>query len=194
MSKLAFIDVETSGLDAFKNGIIQLALLVEINGDVTMEKEWKIRPITDDQISKEALKVHGYSHDDLISFPPAIEVKAEIMSYLDKYVNKFDKQDKFYFLGYNAGFDCDFFRAWFTKLGDKYFGSYFVHPPIDVMAVLALSDMDMWLTLPNRKLDTVYKHYCPNLYNYRNFANAAHDALVDIWATRDLWKIATGEL
>lgn len=190
MSKLAFVDVETTGLDARRNGIIQIALLIEIDGEVELEMEWKVQQIEGDEINEQALEIHGYSRKDLVSFPAAHKVKRDLMSRLDQFVDKYNKRDKFFFIGYNSGFDCDFMRAWFTKLGDKYFSSYFVHPPMDVAAFVAAQDMPGWLTLQDRKLDSVYRHYCPDLYRQRGFADAAHDALVDIRATHDLWKLA----
>ena len=41
-------------------------------------------------------------------------------------LEKFDKKDKFFLVGYNnASFDNQFFRAFFVQNNDMYFGSYF---------------------------------------------------------------------
>lgn len=51
---------------------------------------------------------------------------------LAKYVDKFDKKDKFHLVGYNnAGFDNSFLRAFFVQNGDNYFGSFFWADSID---------------------------------------------------------------
>ncbi len=44
-------------------------------------------------------------------------------------------------MAYNARFDAYHVRAWFDKNGDKFFGSWFFHPPIDVMRLAAVHVM-----------------------------------------------------
>lgn len=184
MPKHAFIDVETTGTDHKVHGMVQLACILEIDNEVVLRREWKIRPFSNDQVDPQALKIHGLSEEAIREFPNPSIVKTDIDYELSKYVNRFDKQDKFFFIGYNSFFDNNFCRAWYLKCRDKYFGSYFAFPPIDVAGALAMKDPDLWLTLPDRKLVTVYKHFLPDEQPLQ-----AHDALADIEATYKLWKL-----
>lgn len=90
------------------------------------------------------------------------------------------KRDKLTWLGYNAAFDADMMRAWFEKAGDKYFGSWFWWPPIDVMGLAAHHLRDRRHTMMNFRLATVAREL--------GIAPPAdlHDAAADIDLT---WRI-----
>ena len=45
MNKIFYFDTETTGLDPKRHDIIQLAYIVEINGEVKEEGEFKLQPI-----------------------------------------------------------------------------------------------------------------------------------------------------
>lgn len=61
-----------------------------------------------------------------------------IIKMIAKYVDRFNKKDKFFLLGYNnCSFDNAFFRAFFVQNMDNYFGSYFWSSPIDAMVLAA---------------------------------------------------------
>lgn len=181
--KIAYIDVETTGTDARRNDIIQLAMILEIDGNVVHEEDIKMAPQPGAAISPEALKIHGMSAEEIGQFPTARSQHGRICKTLSRFVNKYDKTDKFWFVGYNAGFDYQFARSMFDKCGDKYFGSFFIYPPIDVAQVIAINNMQAWLALKDRKLATVVKEFLPD-YGEVNF----HDALEDIRVTRALWR------
>lgn len=185
MIKRAFIDVETTGLSSYKNGIIQLAMILMLDNDIVYEGEFKIQPFKTDQIDQKALDVHGYQKDDILQFPDPKEVKRNIDYELRKHVDPFNKNDKFFFIGYNAKFDMDFCRSFFAKCGDKFFGSMFLIPPIDVMQSLADYDPYRWLWMSDRKLISAVKEYLPELVDSFD----AHDALADIKMTYYLWHL-----
>jgi DNA polymerase III subunit epsilon len=109
----------------------------------------------------------------------------EIRKLLGKYVNKYDKQDKFVLGGYNVGFDMDMMRVSFEKAGDNYFGSWFFWPVIDVRVMVAEQILEIGLRLPNYKLETVCEYF--------NIPIDAHNALSDIRATRQLYYFLKGE-
>ena len=69
MSKVIYFDTETTGLDPVKNDIIQLACIIEIDNQVVDEFEFKIKPFDFQNISQEALDVHGYTLEMLREFP-----------------------------------------------------------------------------------------------------------------------------
>ena len=68
------------------------------------------------------LTIEELLHDK--KFVEPIKVYKSIVNIFSKYIDKFDKKDKFHFIGYNSqAFDFPFLRYWFKKCGDIYFGS-----------------------------------------------------------------------
>lgn len=180
--KILYFDVETTGLNAVENGIIQLAGIVEIDGKVQEEFNFNIKTFPDDKIEDKALEVHGNTRDDIASFPEPLVVYHKLTAILMKYVYRYKKNktfaDKFYPAGYRVLFDIDFLNEWFVKCGDKYFGSWQNWHSIDALQKLYEMELKGLITLPNYKLDTVCKHFGIEIN--------AHDALSDIRATREL--------
>ena len=178
--KTLWFDVETTGLSAYKNAIIQFACLVDIDGKIEDEKELKIAPLETDEIEDAALKVNGITRVELTQFRTAPEVlNGHILPFFNKWINKFDITDKFAFAGFNVGFDIDFLKQFFWKNKERYFGSYFNGKRVDPLYQLYSLDYQNKLCLPNNKLGTACKHF--------DIEIEAHDALSDIRATRELY-------
>jgi DNA polymerase-3 subunit epsilon len=183
--KILWLDTETTGLDPNRNDIWQLAALVEIDGVIVEEVDLKLAPISSAFIDAEALKMSKHSIDDLMNLPSAQVGMGKFKQVLGKYVNKFDKDDKFVVGGYCVNFDLDFLRSTFAKCGDKYFGSWFFNAFIDVRSFVALLPT-YGMRFDNFKLVTL----CADL----GIQLKAHDALEDIKATRTLMGCVKGLL
>ena len=183
MKKALWFDVETTGLSPYKNDIIQIAGLVEINGEIKEEFEMKCAPQDFTQLDSKALAIHGYSKEMLKEFPAPREIYNKLIRIIEKYISRYDKNDKFTPAGYNVKFDCDFLKNFFEKAGDRYYGSLFNWKLVDPLAKLYMMDYEMKLSLPDYKLSTVCAHF--------NIPLKAHDALADIKATRELYQILT---
>lgn len=180
--KIFYLDLETTGTDPAKHGIIQIAYLVEIDGKEHQRGEFRVRPFDFQSIEPDALEVNGVSVDDLAKYPQPNEVYQRLVNQvLQKYVDKFDKADKFNIAGYNVGFDLQFLKQFFVNNGDNYFGSWFNYDTIDPLPVLRFfQPVNPWIAgLPNKKLATVAKALGIDLDN-------AHDALPDILATKEI--------
>jgi DNA polymerase III epsilon subunit-like protein len=109
------------------------------------------------------------------------------MKLLGKYVNKFDKKDKFFLVGYNnKGFDNDFMRNFFKQQGDNYFGSWFWAGAIDVMVLAADYLQEDMPNMVDFKLRTVAQHLGIKLDESK-----LHDALYDIDITKMVYEIVT---
>lgn len=107
----------------------------------------------------------------------------QLVGILSKYVNKFDKRDKMYLVGYNnAGFDNSFLRALFQQCGDKYFGSWFYPNCMDVYVMVTPFLMGVRNDMENFKLMTVAKTMGIEIDE-----NKLHDATYDIELTRDIF-------
>ena len=180
--KQFWCDVETTGTDPEKHGIWQIAYKIKVK-DIVVAKSIKVKPFDEDVVDAKALAVGNISFDELRTFEEPVEVYKSIISDLSQFVDRFDKKDKFMFFGYNAMFDMDFLRSFFSHNGDKYFGSWFWFPPIDVMVVAANNMIDIRHTLENFKLHTVAK-----ARGVRVKEDRLHDAQYDIELTEEIYK------
>lgn len=183
MTKIIYIDTETTGLNREKCAITQLAGVIRV-GDQEEEFNFFMAPHEGAEISDEALNTQGKTLDEVKAYPDQALQYAHFLTLLGKYVKKFDKQDKFILLGWNIGYDADIVRAWFTRNGDKFFGSWFWTPPIDIMSVAAMALVPVRPSLPNFRLETVYR------FLFQNDGEIEfHDARADIAATRRIARV-----
>lgn len=179
MKKCLWFDVETTGLSAYKNDIIQIAAIVEIDGKVVDQFESKIRPFDPINVEPKALLINGLKLEDIMRYPEPKVVHSNFTKFLRNYIVPYNKEDKFAPAGYNVKFDIDFLMSFFKKAGDTYYGSYFNYKALDPLYILHMMDYQGKINLPNYKLVTVCNHYGINI--------DAHEALSDIKATRELF-------
>lgn len=158
MEKLLFYDLETTGVKYWKNGIHQISGAVVIDGQIKDVFDFKVRPNDNALIEEEALKVGNVTKEQIMAYPTMKEVYSKIITMLSKYVDKFDKKDKFHLIGYNnASFDNQFFRAFFVQNNDVYFGSWFWSDSIDVMIMASFKLRKVRHELVDFKQSTVAK-------------------------------------
>ncbi len=184
--KKFWLDLETTGLNPSRHSIIQIAGIIEIDG---VEKEtfcFQVRPLKGTAVSNKALEVCRTSVAQLKTYPDPTTVKQDLIDMFNKYIDPYDKKDKFIFLGYNAKFDYDFFRAWFDKQNFSYFGSFFWFPPVDVMNLVAYKIMEERPNMINFKLFQVCKYFDIEVNE-----DELHDALYDIELTKQLYERVT---
>jgi DNA polymerase-3 subunit epsilon len=156
--KLLFFDLETTGVNPGKNGIHQISGEIVIDGNVKEQFDFKVQPNPKCIIEQEALDVAGVTKEQILAYPPMIEVYVKLTKMLAQYVDKFNKTDKFFLVGYNnASFDNQFLRGFFLQNGDQYFGSWFWSNSIDVMVLASQYLMNKRAGMENFKLATVAK-------------------------------------
>lgn len=134
--KQIFLDLETTGVDYTKNGIYQIGGIIRYN-DVYKTFEFNCDIFEEDEIDEIAFKDTSVCPDDLKKYPDPYDTFQKLIEVLSLHVDKYDTKDKFTFINFFAGFDYDFLRQWFKSCGDKYFGSWFWHPPIGVESLAA---------------------------------------------------------
>lgn len=188
--KLLFFDLETTGVNPGKNGIHQISGEIVIDGVSKEQFDFHVQPNPKAIIEEDALKVAGVTREQVLAYPPMQQVYSEFVAMLGKYVDKYNKKDKFFLVGYNnAAFDNQFLRGFFLQNGDQYFGSWFWSNTIDVMvlasAYLATRRPDM----ENFKLSTVAKTLGVDVES-----ESLHNALYDINLTKAVFDIVTGGL
>ena len=183
--KLVFFDLETTGVNPGKNGIHQISGTVEIDGVEQEKFDFHVQPNPKAVIEEQALAVGGVTREQIMAYPPMYEVYSQFVAMLGKYVDKFNKKDKFFLVGYNnAAFDNQFLRGFFLQNGDNYFGSWFWANSIDVMVLATAFIGDRRAEMENFKLSTVAKLLGVNVDDA-----SLHDAFYDIYLTQEVYKI-----
>lgn len=200
MKKILWIDTETTGLDAQRHSLIQLAMLMDIDGKVEGEFNLKIQPFPKDiiEISWDSLlfvsdfgtndislPITDAEIDDIRKYISPFDAMTKISQFLDLYISKFDKNDKAWVGGYNVGFDMDTLSSFCKKAGFAFLGSYINWQRLDVLHALYQETYKSGQVYADYKLSTVCELYGIELN--------AHDAMSDIKATRELWyKLEAG--
>lgn len=185
--KLAYLDTETGGPNP-NHALLQISGAIEIDWEIKEKFNFFLRPYPDDpEITKEASDKHGITKEVILNHPEKFEdplsVYNKLIRLLDKYVNKFDKLDKFNLVGFNIiGFDDPVLRRFFERNNNQYYGSYFWYPPIDVMAIYGADWAPYRSRLPNFQLLTVARAAGVNVDESK-----LHDGIYDIKITRELF-------
>lgn len=187
--KVFWFDTETTGLDPVKNAIHEISFIIEIDGEVKEEVSLKNSPPINKMVSQEALAVSGVTLDQIIAYPAQAETYASIKKTLDKYVDRYNKKDKFIQAGFNVKFDIGFLRQMFEDQGNKYFGAYFSSMVIDPFCIQGFIDWqfadswkhDVMFDRPGNRLMELCKAYEIDVD-----MSKAHGSLYDIQKTREL--------
>ena len=182
--RFLWLDTETTGIEVADSAAFELAFILVDGGKVICERCFFLNPLNDTiKYHEEAGKVHGYSEQDIKSFPDEREQTPKIANFLaearELWQEDGSKSEKLVIAGYNVEFDIKHLKALLERNGYK-FEDYFSNIIADVFVQVKRAGMQKALPyLPDRKLKTVAKHLGVNLEN-------AHDALADIKATREV--------
>lgn len=183
-----FLDLETTGTDVKKHSIHQIAGMVEIDGEVVEKFNYKVRPHPKAKIEKEALRVGGVTEEQILKYEPMEVIYKRFIKLLGKYINKYDKKDKAYVVGFNnRGFGDIFLRAWFKQNGDLYYGSWFWADSLDVLVLASQHLIGRRVNMKNFKLKTVATTLGIEVEEER-----LHDAYYDVELARNIYEIVTG--
>jgi DNA polymerase-3 subunit epsilon len=184
--KSCFIDVETTGLNPEQNGIIQISGQIfddEQLMPVSDFFDFRVRTFPGDKVVDSALEANGVTLKEIQGYPMPRIVYGQLLALFGSVVKKFDRTDKMFFIAYNANFDYQFMRSWFSRAGDNFFGSWFWFPPLDVMTLAGIA----------------LRHRRPELSNFKQATVAAalgievdearlHDARYDIELCMEIYK------
>lgn len=186
--KLLFFDLETTGIKYWRNGIHQISGEIVIDGEVKECFNYKVCPHPQSTIDEEALKVCGVTREQILAYPPMRDVYSQFIDLLAKYVDRYNKRDKFFLVGYNnASFDNYFLKAFFVQNGDNYFYSWFWINSIDVMVLASQYLMNRRPDMRDFKQETVARELGITIDPAR-----LHDASYDIQLTKMIYEKLTG--
>ncbi len=184
MKRLIY-DLETTGVLPHKHGIHQISGLIEIDGIVVESFDFKVAPNPKAEIDQEALNVCGVTVEQIRAYRPMNEVYKDLITIFSKYVDKFNKQDKFFLCGFNnAWFDDKFFNGFFKQNEDKHFNSWFWINSMDVMVLASYKLARVRHTMPNFKLSSVAKACGIEVDDSK-----LHDAVYDLYLTKEIERI-----
>ena len=106
---MIILDIETTGLDPLKNGIVSIGAVSFDNPNETFYEECKID--SDDLIEEEALKINGFTKEQITD-----KNKQPQSELINKFYSWLEKQDDRILAGHNIGFfDLNFIKAKVTK-------------------------------------------------------------------------------
>lgn len=180
MNKVFYFDTETTGLDFIKTDIIQLGYIIELDNEIAEKGIIYCQPFNYATIEKGALEVNKTTLEMLKGYQSPEKAYEDIIRILNRYVDKYNKKDKFIPAGYNVNFDIQMLKSFFMKNNNKYFGAYFNYHALDPISLLYMLEFKKILKLENYKLTTACEYFRIKL--------EAHNALNDIEATRELIK------
>jgi len=178
--KLFFADTETTGLDPNIHEVFQFSFIIEVDGHIVEEADIKMRPDRPEEASPEALKVTNKTIKELKTYPDRGEAFKKLIDILGRHVDRYDRADKFLWVGQNPSFDIPFVRAHFRERGDKFFGAWWDNRPADLISLAVALKMRGLISPENFKLGTLCETFGVSL--------KAHDALEDVRATRTVFR------
>lgn len=182
-----FYDTETTGENPNKHSLHQVAGLIEVDEEVVETFNIYSRPHPKAILEPEALEVCKVTEEQLVSYPHMKDAKNKFCQILAKYINKFDKKNKAFLVGFNnRGFDDRFLRMWFTLCDDPYFGSWFWADSRDTLVLASEYLENRRMNMPNFQLHTVAE-----TLGIVVDESKLHDALYDVSLTRQIYRIVT---
>jgi DNA polymerase-3 subunit epsilon len=186
--KLFFFDLETTGIKYWQNGIHQISGEIVIDGKTQENFNYNVCPNPQCKIEEEALQVCNLTKEQVLAYPPMQEVYGRLVKMLSRYVDKYDRTDKFFLVGYNnASFDNYFLKAFFVQNGDNYFYSWFWVNSIDVMVLATQYLAKERHRMKDFKLDTVARHL-----GLASEADKLHNAVYDTQLTKEIYNKICG--
>ena len=158
--RLAFVDLETTGLNPYSDRITEIGVVNVEGGEVT---EWTTLVHPGRQISHRVQTYNGIDEELLANAPPFKEIAAELAGKLSGHL----------FIAHNARFDYGFLRAAFGRVGIEF------NPPVLCSVMLSRK---LYASLVHHDLDSVMKRHGLQ-------TELRHRALPDACLLWQFWRV-----
>lgn len=165
-----FSSIKTTGTIPWKNGITEIAFLVEDNDRIVDQTFTKLNP-GEVEFDPKALEVNEETIDKVSTQMPANIAYTMLTNFLNKYTRP---EEKFMLVAYNAPFVHDFIMNFFKRnavvnedgvVQNKFF-DYFYSPALDVMQIANFILKDIRPSIPDFQFRTVCEAFeLPQLSN-----------------------------
>lgn len=180
-NKILFLDVETTGLIPGYHDIIQIAGIIEENNNIVDEFKYKSRPFNPENIDDEALKINGFTKEELQFLPDS----EHAIEYLIPRLEPFIKEKNILFAGQKTFFDLFFLQALFRKSEHEQSKTFDIMTPAH-NATIDLKTLTLLAILQGHKIKS---NSLADVCEYLGVKNEKpHDALSDLHATRECFK------
>ena len=185
-TKLLYLDVETGGLDPSKHALLSISGLIysynqNTNSFDNESFNYYINPPANYIIEKSALEINGLTEDFISQQETYEQVYKKLITLFDKYIDKYNKDDKFLLITYNGKFDISFLQEFFKYNKNDFLFSYISGYNLDVYELVKHIYYCYNLPLQNLRLTTVCEYF--------NINHNAHTSLGDVTATCKLYNI-----
>lgn len=189
-----YIDLETTGLSAWRHGITQIGYIIERaskdnpKGEQLFERSLDLQIFRDQEIQEQALRITGKTVE---SIAKGLDPTEGLSLFLED-INTYCEGNKVNFIGYNSlSFDEGFLRQFFKRCKGPAYSKVFITPGIDVMPIIAHF---LQFVRPDVK-EAARKANVKGQFRLATVAAAMgikatgglHDALVDIRLTREIY-------
>lgn len=186
MIKKLYYSLLTTGTDPDKHGIYHIGAVIEVDGEVKQKMNLHCKPTAKANIDKEFLMRRGFSTSRLKELPGSKIAYIAFIDMITLFIDKYDRQDKFFLIGYNNRLLHDrFLKNFLLAHGDEYFGSYFWNNTIDLMCLASIRLMEARARMANFKLSTVAPKF--GITAPTDIQDALHDAML----IRQLYPLLT---
>ena len=179
-------DVETTGLSYKRHLIVTIGLIVRINGIIEEKCQLTCKPPDNVVVEPKILELTRLTMDEINKFDQSASTYLKLDEIFNKYVNKFDSQDKFSYIGYNvSSFDIKFLNAFYKGFYDDFLFSY-LGPQLDVLTLFNQYVKKHKIVVKNSKLGTACEFF--------KIPIKAHNSLSDATATLALYDKITNPI
>lgn len=185
---LVFFDTETTGTNPNRHSIHKLSGMVEVDGKVVEKFDFKLKPHPKAEVTSEALAVGRVTEKQIMAYPPYENAYAGFLKMMSKYIDRYNKVDKAWLVGFNnRSFDDVFLRKLFYLCKDEFFGAWFWSDSLDVMVLASQYLMDRRRVMSSFKLVRVAMELGIEVDETK-----LHDSNYDAYLTREIYRIVTG--
>ena len=185
---LVWIDLETTGLDPKVHGIVQIAMIFEVDGKVVDSYSSMVDCSSYDRdvgVNQVALNINNVKEEDIPTFKHPKDVLNDIRAKMNQWYGS----QRISLGGYNvSSFDKLFLEDFYKSNGEEFWKT-FNHKPIDVFELYkVLQHMGVMPHTYNQKLVTLVKEF--GIATDEEIADNAHNAIWDIEVTKGLYDYA----